>query len=127
MVAQDFPRGIVRGYRTVDVVIVTGSPVSNEIDMRELASGIVIFPADWTNASLGFQVSNVSGGPFVILRDELGSPVQIRGVTGSRAYEIPDEVYSGFYTQLWSKDTVVASENTIYQLGIRTLKVMQKG
>ena len=127
MVAKDFPRGIVRGYNTVDVVIVTGSPASNEIDMREYASGIVVFPLEWTNASLGFRVSNESGGTFVILRDESGSPVQISGVTGSRAYEIPNEVYGGLYAQLWSKSTVTASEDTVYQLGIRTLKVMQKG
>ena len=102
---------------------------STELDMAHYSGGVVIVPAVWDAANIGFTVSPTSGGTFVILRDYLGTPVQISGIetAGSRAYSLPMEIFGCGFIKLWSKSLVTLTETDVNQAASRTLTVILKG
>ena len=118
-----------RSYVTESLIISAGTALTEELDLRRYAGGIVIIPAAWTAANLGIYISPTSAGTFVILRDYLGSPVQINGieVAGSRAYQIPEDAYACGYIKFWSKSAVPATEADVNQVAERSLTVILKG
>lgn len=122
-------RRIQRVFSYESATIASGAAETGEISMTIYAGGIVITPAAWTAANIGFKVSATSGGTFAILRDYLGAPVQISGIKtdGIRAYQIPDEVFAAGYVKLWSKSTTAATETDTNQAAARSLTVVLKG
>ena len=102
---------------------------STELDMTHYSGGVVIVPAVWDAANIGFTVSPTSGGTFVILRDYLGTPVQISGIetAGSRAYSLPMEIFACGFIKLWSKSLTTLTETDVNQAANRTLTVILKG
>ena len=106
------------------VVIANGANLSGEIDMQKVAFLLIHMPAAWTAASIGFKVSQESGGTFLPLYDDDGSLVQIDSPTASKAYVAPAALAAARFVKLWSQDGT--GSNTA-QGAERTLGVDLKG
>jgi hypothetical protein len=103
--------------------IANGTAVSEAFEMSNHAGGIVLMPAAWTAASIGFQVSDSPSGTYYPLYDDGGTLVQISGPAVDNAYSIPAEVFGAAWVKLWSQDGAAVDEN---QGAERTLGVILK-
>ena len=109
-----------RRIRTQTVTIAATAHLSNPIDFRSFAGGIIHMPAAWTAASIGFHVSSTVDGTFLPLFDDDDTLVQIDSAAVDQAYQINDEVFGAHYVKLWSQD---GSEGDTAQAAARTLIV----
>lgn len=113
---------------SINLTIANGAAISGAFNMSDHLLGLVIVPAEWTDANIGFKVCDVSGGTFVIACDKTGSPIQIAGITtnASKAYAIPTELFPGMWVKLWSKSTTAATTTDTNQGAARSLVVILK-
>ena len=90
---------------------------------------MVLVPSDWTAANIGFKVARLSSNTFNILRDDIGTPVQISTIltSGARWYILPSELYGAKFVRLWSKSTTSATETDTNQGTERNLELLLKG
>lgn len=110
----------------VNPVIASGAYLSDAIDIRVYASGVVMMPAAWTTADLGIYVCDTEDGTFQPLLDssgEYGVDVNIDGAAAGKSYLLPVNIFSAQYIKLWS--TNGAGEDT-NQEAERTFTVMLK-
>lgn len=117
---------MIRKSTKTTVTIASGAAVSGELEMREASGGVVLMPAAWTAASIGFQVSDElhdSGGTFYPLKDDDGNLVQIDSPAVDEAYSIPAAVFAAARFRLWSQD---GSGNNTNQGAERVLTVFLK-
>ena len=115
---------IFRENQVEDVVIANGAAVSGVLRFVNFAGGMVIMPAAWTSASLGFKVCDTEDGTFAIAMDEDGATyLEIASPAVDTAYNIPAKMFGAHYVQLWSSDGAGADEN---QGAERTITVMMK-
>jgi hypothetical protein len=112
-----------RGTTSKSLTIANGAATSDAFEMSNHAGGIVLMPAAWTAASIGFQVSDSPGGSYYPLYDADGSLVQIAGPAASQAHAVPAEVFGAAWVKLWSQDGSANDEN---QTAERTLGVILK-
>ena len=98
--------------------------LSDVMDFRAWAGGIILMPGTWTAASIGFQVAATSGGTYYPLYDEDGSLVQIASPTASKAYAIPAEVFGASFVKIWSQNGSGTGTN---QAAARALVITLKG
>ena len=113
-----------REMRTKTATIANGAAVSDVINTTGFTYMVVITPAVWTDANIGFKVS-ADNSTFVTLYDEDGAPVQIGGIAtaAAGAYTAPAEVAGARFVKLWSKSTTDATETDTNQGAARTLVV----
>lgn len=113
-----------RKSASVTVTIANGAALSDEVDFREMAGGVLHMPAVWTTAYIGFQVSPTSGGTFQPLYDdETGALVQLNP-SASCSYSLPAKLYGARYVKLWSQNGSGTGAN---QGGARSIVVDFKG
>ena len=119
---------ILRVVTTSYPKIANGAAISDVIPFHQFAGGLVVVPATWTDANIGFQVSDEELGTYVIARDNDG-PIQIKSVAtaATRAYEVPPTLFAAPYVKLWSKSSTDATETDTNQGAERTMKVILKG
>lgn len=117
---------ISRAVGQLEVEIQNAAALSDEIDLGGAREFMVVIPSTWTNANLGFQVSEEAGGTFVPLYDDGGNLVQIAGIAiaASRAYVLPPEVGVCQHIKLWSQNGAGVSVN---QGAKRTIQLTSKG
>ena len=112
-----------RGTTSKSLTIANGAAVTEAFEMSNHAGGIVLMPAAWTAASIGFQVSDSPSGTFYPLYDDGGTLVQISSPAVSKAYSIPAEVFGAAWVKLWSQDGSASDED---QGAARTVGVLLK-
>ena len=112
-----------RGTTSRQLTIANGAATSDAFEMSNHAGGIILMPAAWTAASIGFKVSDSPTGAYYPLYDANGSLVQISGPAASQAHTIPAEVFAAAWVKLWSQD---GSANDANQSAPRTLGVILK-
>lgn len=105
------------------LAIANGAAVSDIMTTRGFAGGMLLMPAAWTSASIGFKVCNAEGGTFLPLYDHTATLVQIPAPAVDRAYEIPPEVFAAPFVQLWSQNGSGTNTN---QGAARSVPVMMK-
>lgn len=116
--------GISRLTQYQTVTIASGTTLSNPIDFKDYAGGIVHMPSAWTAASIGFQVATSKTGTYYPLFDEDGSTLlEIATPTVDEAYAIPAKVFASLWVKLWSQ----TSESGVNQGADRVLVVSLKG
>lgn len=96
-----------RGLKELTVTIANGEAVSTAVDFRNYGGGVLIMPAAWTTADLGFKVCGSSDGTFVKLADRsnsYGTDVSIDAAAESTAYPLPAFIFGAPYFKLWSHD-----------------------
>lgn len=110
------------------LTIANGEALTAAFPMHEWVSGLVIVPAAWTDANIGFKICDTQSGTFVALKDETGSPVQISSITtnASYAYKIPTAIFPATWVKLWSKSTTAATVTDTNQGAERSLTVQLK-
>jgi len=114
---------IQRGATSKSLTIANGAALTEAFEMSNHAGGIVLMPAAWTAASIGFQVSDSHGGTYYPLYDQNGTLVQISSPAVDKAYSFPAEVFSGGWVKLWSQDGAASGTN---QGAARTIGVILK-
>lgn len=102
----------------------SGNLSTEYLDLRLFAGGMVIMPAAWTTAELGFKVCDTEDGTFVPLKDHDDAYVLVTGPVADTAYELPPEIFAARFAKLWSNDG--AGSNTA-QSQAAALTVMLKG
>lgn len=115
-----------RHSKTVKVTIAAQAAVSGVIDLRLFAGGIVMMPAVWTAADLGFHVCDTVDGTFIPLADRengYGTDVSIDAAAVDTAYPLPPFVFAAPFIKMWSNDGAGADED---QGADRILTVMLK-
>jgi len=112
-----------RGTTSKSLTIANGEAVTEAFEMANHAGGIVLMPAAWTAASIGFQISTTAGGTFYPLYDSDGSLVEISSPAVDNAYSIPAEVFGAAWVKLWSQDGAASDTN---QGAERTIGVILK-
>lgn len=114
---------ISRRYTVISVTISAGEALSDAVDMRHFAGGLVITPSAWTSADIGFKVSDTENGTYVPLYDDTGAAVYISGVDVDRACVMPENLYGAHFVKLWSSS---AGASDVNQGDDRTLTLMLK-
>lgn len=84
------------------LVIANGAAISGVFAIAGIRGGTIHFPAAWTAASLGFQVSSTRGGTYLPLYDAAGSLVGLSVVVDT-ASALPDELINALFAKLWSQ------------------------
>jgi len=112
-----------KGAKFVTLTIASGAAVSEEFDMSEYTKGILLMPAAWTAASVGFQVASASGGTFYPLYAAAATISEIDGPAVDKAYAFPAETANAGIVKLWSQDGAGANTN---QAAARTIVVILK-
>lgn len=115
-----------RSPAKVQASIPIDESLSSVVCMADYSGGSLISPPSWTEANIGFMVSDAVDGSFVPLCDQAGSLVQISNVaTGdSMAYPLPDELFGCHFFQLWSCDS---GGIEVGQAAERSFTVLLKG
>ena len=111
---------------TVTLTIAQSAAVSDVVDMRKYAAGIIIMPAGWDAADLGAQICDTTDGTFAKLKDVsngYGTDVSIDGPAASLAYICPGWWFGAHYLKLYSHD---GSGTDTVQTAARTLKLLLK-
>jgi hypothetical protein len=93
---------ISRNTSHVTLTIASGAALSEAVDMREYAGGVLRLPAAWTAASLAFQHSDTANGTFQPLYKSDNSLVEMT-VAASRDYALPDQLFGCAFVKLWSE------------------------
>jgi hypothetical protein len=112
-----------RGATTKDLTIANGAAFTEAFDMSTHAGGIVLMPAAWTAANIGFQVSDTETGTFYPLYDDAGAIVEIASPATDKGFSIPAEVFGAAWVKLWSQDGAGSGTN---QAAERSIKVVLK-
>jgi hypothetical protein len=102
------------------VTIADNAAISGAFQLTPFFGGIVIAPAAWIAANMGFQVCDTETGTYVVLRDDaLNQPVQIENISTSaaRAYKIPNAIFPAQWVKLWSKSATAGTETDVNQTG----------
>ena len=84
------------------VTIPSGAALSEALNIKSFALGLVHMPDAWTAADIGFQVSSTVGGDYLPLNNEDGGLLVISGPLVDQAYVIPARVGAALYVKLWS-------------------------
>lgn len=100
--------------------IANGAALSGAVNVSDYESGVVLMPAAWTAASIGFQVSG-DNSTYYPLYDEGGTLVEMT-VAVDKGYQIPAEVFCSKWVKLWSE----TSGSGVNQGAARTLKLILK-
>ena len=111
------------GLSTILINAATGSAVKIEGHQ----TGMVIMPAAWTAASLGFKVCDTEDGTYLILRTDAGVPIQITGIVtdAANAYKLPADLFNGpIWVRPWSKHATAGTITDINQDAARTIKLV---
>ena len=93
---------IKRFYSSSVVTIPNGSAVSDVLEVREFAGGVVSMPAAWTAANIGFKHCAAPNGTFQPLRDATGALVEIVA-SAAGEFVLPDALFACQFVQLWSE------------------------
>ena len=103
------------------VTIAISTALSDPIDLSRYSSGVILMPAAWTAAGIGFKVSDAYGGTYVALIDAAGDEVEAAaaGVIDV-AHPMPAAIFGFKYVKLWSE--TVGSDVT--QAAERVLKIL---
>jgi hypothetical protein len=86
------------------LTIAEDAAISEEFEFSVYDKLIVHMPAAWTAASIGFQVSDASGGMFLPLYDDDGGLVQIDSPAVSKSYNAPAALAGAMFIKLWSQN-----------------------
>jgi len=86
----------------VTLTIAEGAALSDVLDFRFYAQGVVHMPDAWTAASIGFKVSPTPTGTFLPLYDAAGTLVEVTPAV-DKAYLLPAGVAGAGYVKLWSQ------------------------
>jgi len=116
--------GLTRATKDETVTIAESAHLSGAIDMRDYSGGILVMPAAWTTADIGFHISDAIDGTFVPLKDHDDAYVVVDAPDVDTAFELPPEIFGAHFVKLWSTDG--AGANTA-QAAARSLLVMLKG
>ena len=113
-----------RAMNTKTATIANGAAVSDVINTQGFTYMLIITPAEWTDANIGFKVS-ADNSTFVTLYDEEGAPVQVGGIAtaAAGAYVAPAEVAGARFVKLWSKSSTAATETDTNQGAARSIVV----
>jgi len=113
---------------TVPAAFVINTAISGAISLEHWIGGQVVVPSAWTAANMGFKVSDSATGTFTILKDDVGTPVQISNITtnASYAYSLPTELFKSRYIKLWSKSATAGTVTDVNQAAARSLSVYLK-
>jgi len=111
-----------RNAATVLTIASSGN-LSDALAFQGNAGGIVLMPAAWTAASIGFKICDTIDGTYLPLYDDEGTLVQIASPAVDCAYSIPPELFGAAYVKLWSQDGSASSTN---QAAERSLIVLLK-
>lgn len=114
---------ITRGNTQKALTIANGAAITDALPMLRHTDGILLMPAAWTAASVGFQFSNAETGTYYKLYDRDGNLVQIDSPAAANAYALPAEVFTAPWVKLWSQDGSGSDEN---QGAARTLTLLLK-
>jgi hypothetical protein len=112
-----------RGTTSKSLTIASGAAVTEAFDMSNHAGGIVMMPAAWTAANIGFQVAETEGATYYPLYDDAGDIVEIASPAVDNAYSIPAEVFGAAWVKLWSQDGAASDTN---QAAARTIGLILK-
>jgi len=96
-----------RHTKIITVTMDEDAALSDAIDLRPFAAGIVIMPSGWTTADLGVKTSSAENGtyaPLADLENSYGTDVSIDAAAASTAYPIPLHVFACAWIKLWSHD-----------------------
>lgn len=113
----------------ITVTIANGAALSNEFDMGEFASGLIIFPSGWTQADCGAYVAgDLANTTFVPLKDSanaFGETVSVDAVDTSAgsARPIPDWWFGARKVKLFSHN---GSGVAVNQVGAKTITIKLK-
>ena len=112
--------------RTVSATMAVA--ITEAISMEHWIGGQVVVPSAWTAANIGFKVCDTADGTFVILKDDVGTPIQISNITtdASYAYSLPTEIFKARYMKLWSKSATAGTVTDANQAASRSLSVYLK-
>lgn len=100
------------------VTIAISAALSDPIDLSKYSGGVILMPAAWTAAGIGFKVSNSYGGTYVALIDAAGDEIEAAaaGVV-SVAHPMPAAIFGFKYIKLWSEtagaDVTQAAERVL--------------
>jgi len=83
--------------------IPNGTALSGVVSYHDHAYGLIHFPAVWTAADLGFQVSSELDGTYQPLYDDAGALVEIASPAADQTHAIPVEVLAARFVKLWSQ------------------------
>lgn len=107
--------------QVLTLTIANGAAVSNAINFTDFTRMIVIMPAAWTAANVGFQVSTTEGGTYTGLYSIDGSVAEIASPAVNLAYASPPEVNGATWLKLWSQN---GSGVGVNQAAERTITVI---
>lgn len=96
-----------RKVTNATLTIASGEAVSDALDMRDYAVGVIFMPDTWTTADIGAKVCATEDGTYVPLKDlsnAYGTDVSIDGPVASAAYILPVYCFGAHYLKLWSHD-----------------------
>jgi hypothetical protein len=91
-----------RDDHSLTVTIPSGGALSEAINIKSYALGLLHMPSAWTAADIGFQVSSTVGGTYLPLNNEDGGLLVVSGPLVDQAYVIPARVGAALYVKLWS-------------------------
>lgn len=94
---------IERRYREASVIIQNGASLSNALDVRPFAGGVLSMPEAWTGASIAFHHSPAYEGTFQPLYDETGGLIEITAAAG-RDIVLPDTLFACSFIKVWSEN-----------------------
>lgn len=104
--------------RSLQVLIASGTAVSEPIDLRGISDMIIHMPAAWDVASIAFRASQAVGGTFLPVNDDSDALIEIDTPVADTAYKAPD-INGARFIQIWS-ETAGADVN---QTADRTLLI----
>lgn len=113
------------GARVTDVVTLTianGASLSDALDMRDYAGGVMEIPS--LAGHIHFKVSS-DGVTYNYLYDEYMTLVTISPATVAGAVVLPAKLFAGFWMKIQT-DTTATGTNAQTQSAAKTIKVMLK-
>jgi len=106
----------------VTTSIANGAALSSAVNTADHEYGIILMPAAWTAASIGFQIS-YDNSTYYKLYDHDGNLLQVDSPAASGAYQIPNAAMTARYMKLWSQNGSGTNTN---QAAARTVKLLLK-
>lgn len=112
-----------RRCHTQTVTIASGAAVSDAFDFHLFSMMILLMPAAWTSASVGFKVCPTEDGTYLPLYDADGDIVEVATPSVNCAYDTPAIIPAAHWVKLWSQD---GSGNDTNQGAERVVTLMMK-
>lgn len=119
---------IVRDTAVKTATIPINTALSDAVDVRQFAGGMIEIPAVMTACNLGFKGCDTVDGTFKIIGKLTGggaAEIDTILTSAARLYPLPDELFGALYIKVWSKAT--SAETDVNQAAARTLKLHLKG